>query len=147
MKVIVAGSRDCSDYDLVSEAITEGLEELKIEITELVSGGAAGVDKTGELWAKQHDVNIVTFIPKWKDIKAEGAVIKENKYGKYNANAGFARNAEMADYADALIAIDLNTNGTNNMIKVAKEKGLKVFCYSPKPLSDEEFDYVFGSEY
>lgn len=146
MKVIVAGSRDCSDYDLVSTAIEQGLEELGIEMTELVSGAAKGVDKTGEQWAKQHDINVVTFPAKWKNLKVKGAEIREGQFGKYNKNAGFDRNVKMAEYADALIAIDLNTGGTNHMIKTAKEHDLKVYSYAPKPLSDDEFEYVFGSE-
>jgi hypothetical protein len=37
------------------------------------------------------------------------------------------RNKEMAEYGDALIAFhDGQSKGTANMIKIAKEKGLKV---------------------
>lgn len=41
--------------------------------------------------------------------------------------AGYIRNAEMADYADALIAFwDDESRGTGNMIALAQDKGLKV---------------------
>jgi len=41
--------------------------------------------------------------------------------------AGFIRNAEMAEYADALIAFwDGRSKGTKHMIDLAKKHGLKV---------------------
>lgn len=48
------------------------------------------------------------------------------------------RNGAMAEYADALVAIDQDTHGTNDMIKQANARGLKVFLYS-----DNESGYVF----
>lgn len=150
IKLIIAGSRDLKDYAVVEEAIHKGLEVLKIEkVSQVVSGHASGVDTLGEEWALKNGINIVTFPADWKDIKAPGAVIKERynqwtkKNEKYNANAGFQRNAEMAEYADALIAVNLGTNGTDNMVKLAKQKGLLVYEYKPEPLQDDEFDYKF----
>jgi YspA, cpYpsA-related SLOG family len=150
IKLIVAGSRHVTDYNLVKEAIEQGLEQLKIEkVSEIVSGHAKGVDQLGEDWGRSNGINVVTFPAKWDDLKAEGAIVKERvnpwtkKKEKYNANAGFARNKEMAEYADALIAVDLDTNGTNDMIKQAKAANLKVYQYKPAPLQDDEFDYKF----
>lgn len=148
-RCIVAGSRECSDLELVSEAIEQGLEALDIKMTELVSGRCRGVDQTAEEWAQRHGVNIVSFPAAWNDLKQPNANIKSrwNKWKKrnekYNANAGFYRNEEMANYADALIAIDLGTGGTNHMIKTTKAKGLKVHVWTPPPLSDDEFEYQF----
>ena len=47
MKVIIAGSRDITDYSLVCRAISES----KFDITEVISGTARGVDTLGEKWA------------------------------------------------------------------------------------------------
>lgn len=150
IKLIIAGSRECKDYNIVEEAIRQGIEELKLEkISQVVSGHAQGVDMLGEEWAIKNGINIVTFPADWKDIKAKGAVIKSRynpwtkKEEKYNANAGFQRNMEMAEYADALIAVNFGTNGTDNMVKVAKEKGLLVHEYKPQAMQDDEFDYKF----
>lgn len=150
IKLIVAGSRNVTDYNLVKEAIEAGIEHLKIEkISEIVSGHAKGADQLGEDWGRAHGINIVTFPAKWDDIKAEGAIVKERvnpwtkKKEKYNANAGFARNQEMAEYADALIAIDMDTGGTNDMIKRANEQKLLVYKHKPHPMTDDEFDYKF----
>ena len=110
MKVIVAGSRSVKDYETVSETIRDA----PYEITELVSGGAVGADRFGERFARWRNIPIKQFLPNW-DI------------GKH---AGFLRNAEMADYADALIAVwDGQSKGTAHMIKTMQDKGKPVHVY------------------
>jgi len=57
-------------------------------------------------------------------------VVKENKYGKYNALAGFNRNQQMAEYADVLIAIiKNNSSGTRDMIDRMNKLNKKVYVY------------------
>lgn len=154
--VIVAGSRTCKDKDLVFNTIERGLKELGISPTEIVSGTAQGVDKLGEEYAKTYGINIVTFPAKWDDIsECEPKHIKEryNKWKKtmekYNCMAGFHRNEKMAEYAasknGALIAIDLGTNGTKDMIERAEKHGLKIYLYEPEPIQPHEFGYNFWS--
>ena len=109
MKVIVAGSRSIADIKVVTQAI----EESGFEVDEVVSGTARGVDTIGEEWAKSKGIPVKKFPADW------------NGLGK---RAGFVRNAEMADYADALVAVwDGKSRGTENMIEQAKKKGLKVY--------------------
>ena len=103
----------------------------------VVSGKAKGVDSLGERWAKRNNIPVKEFPAKWDDLEVEGALIREGQYGTYNARAGFIRNGLMAEYADALIAIDQDTHGTNDMIKQANKSGLKVFLHS------DETGYVF----
>lgn len=111
VKVIIAGSRGVTDYDEVCRAIKES----EFEITEVVSGGAIGVDKFGEKYAVRNDIPIKVFLADWE---------------KKKAAAGIIRNAEMAKYAEALIAVwDGASPGTKNMIETAKKKGLKVFVW------------------
>ena len=111
MKVIIAGSRTITDYALIKEAIIMS----QFLITEVVSGGATGVDSLGEEWANQINIPIKKFPADW------------NKFGK---SAGYRRNVEMANYADALIAITNGSVGTSHMINIAKNKNLKVFVYT-----------------
>ena len=128
MKVIVAGSRSIKDYALVAKAI-EGVD---IQITELVSGTAKGVDQLGERWATENQVPIKKFPADWKNLDAVGAIIKNGYYGEYNAKAGFDRNKQMAEYADALVAVwDGKSRGTKSMIELARSNDLKVFVYKP----------------
>src|SRR5687768_5539022 len=118
MRVIIAGDRDCTDLKLVEEAVKES----GFKITIVISGGAKGGDKLGEDWAKANKVKVEVKEADWNDLKAKGAVIKTNTWGKkYNANAGFARNSEMIEVADAVIALQPNgeTSGTQDTIKKA----------------------------
>ena len=108
MNVIVAGSRSITDIKIVAQAINES----GFDVTEIVSGTARGVDVLGEEWAKSKGIPVKRFPADWEGL------------GK---GAGFIRNAEMAEYADALVAIwDGKSRGTKNMIEQAKSKGLKV---------------------
>lgn len=127
MKVIIAGTRSLNDYKLVCRAV----ELSKFKITEVVSGGANGIDRCGEYYADQHGIKKKIFPAAWDDITQKGAVVKTNKLGqKYNARAGIDRNEEMAKYAHALIAIIQNNSpGTTHMITTAKKAGLKVYVY------------------
>jgi len=115
LKVIVAGSRDIIDYNIVKETI----EKFPFTILEIVSGNAKGVDKLGEKYSRE----VLKKEPKifkadWKDLSHDDARIKENKYGKYDANAGFRRDIEMTEYADALITVwNGKSTGTKHMIK------------------------------
>lgn len=108
MKTIIAGTRTILDYNLVKKTIAES----GFKITEVVSGCAKGVDTFGERWAAEHGVPVKKFPAAWKT------------HGKA---AGSIRNAQMGDYAEALIAVTTGSPGTRNMIEYAKKKGLKVF--------------------
>lgn len=107
MKTIIAGSRSIKNYNKVAEIINRYNEDLNFQdltITEVVSGGANGVDSLGEIWAEEHDIPFKRFPADW-DI-----------HGK---SAGYIRNEEMADYADALLAIwDAKSRGTKHMIDI-----------------------------
>jgi hypothetical protein len=86
------------------------------DITEVVSGCATGADTCGEIWAGMAGKQIKKFPADWE------------RYGKA---AGAMRNLEMARYADALIAVwDGESKGTSHMIRVAKDKGLKVYVHN-----------------
>lgn len=108
IKTIIAGSRDITDYKLVEQAVKDS----GFTITEVVSGGARGVDSLGEQWAMENGIPIHCFPANW------------DAHGKA---AGFIRNSDMACYADALIAITNGSRGTANMIAQAKLNSLKLF--------------------
>lgn len=109
MKIIIAGSRYFNDYKLLKSTISEYLEQL--DDVEIVSGGAKGADKLGELFANENNYKLIIFPADWS-------------IGK---GAGFIRNKQMADYGDALIAFwDGQSKGTKMMIELAKKMNLKV---------------------
>ena len=54
MKLIIAGSRSITDKNIVQKVFNRSILKLE-DITEVVSGGAIGVDRLGEKWAKSHN--------------------------------------------------------------------------------------------
>lgn len=111
MKVIIAGSREGFEYADVVIA----LEEAGFEVTEVVSGTARGVDRFGEMFALKHNIPITRFPADW------------DTHGK---RAGYLRNAQMAEYAEALVALwDGQSKGTKHMIDLAEKNNLEVFVY------------------
>lgn len=112
MKTIIAGSRTIEDYSILLKAIVSS----EFEITQVISGNARGVDKLGEIYADLKKIPCDLFPANWSE------------YGK---SAGVIRNKEMANNAEALIAVwDGKSRGTLNMIEIARKKGLKVFVYN-----------------
>ena len=107
MKVIIAGSRTITDYEIVKTAIKNSgwLDKMTV----IVSGCARGVDKLGLRFAKENNISTAEFPADWK---------------KYGRGAGYRRNAEMANYGDALIAVIQNNSvGTTDMISRMVDKG------------------------
>ena len=114
MKLIIAGSREGFTYGDVVEAFDSLIDTV---ISEIVSGGARGVDRFGEQLAEARGIPLNVKPANW------------DKYGK---SAGYIRNKEMAEYADALLALwDGESRGTKHMIDLAKKNNLKVHIYPP----------------
>jgi len=110
MKVIIAGTRDFSDYNLLTKVCDFMLSKAKS--VEIISGGARGADSLGEKYAQDRGYECKRFPADWE------------KYGKA---AGYKRNSEMANVADSLIAFwDGKSRGTQHMINLAKKKGLQI---------------------
>lgn len=79
----------------------------------IISGGAKGVDESGEEYAKEYERNLEVFLADW------------NKFGK---GAGHIRNKQMAEEADALLLIwDGESKGSANMKKEMLFKGKPVY--------------------
>jgi hypothetical protein len=111
VKTIIAGSRDKVSYQDVVNAI----KTCPWTMTEVVCGKARGADTFGETYAYNASIPVKEFPADWKGLgKAAGPI----------------RNAQMGDYADALIAVwDGESRGTKNMIDYATKKGLKIHIH------------------
>lgn len=116
MKLIIAGSRDIEDYDLVRSLVMKsGFWDKYKRTIEVVCGMARGVDLVGLEFAKKNKL-------KWHERPADW-----NRHGKA---AGHIRNSEMAKESDALLAVwDGKSLGTKGMIQVARQLGLEVKAY------------------
>ena len=110
-RVIIAGCRDFDDYGLLCESCDRFLaQKHQTHSIVIVSGAARGADTLGERYAHERGYDVQQFPANWRrDGKA----------------AGFIRNRQMADNADALIAFwDDRSRGTANMIDIARQKAL-----------------------
>jgi hypothetical protein len=118
MKIIIAGSRSITDFEIVKKAINKsGWKDL---ITEVVSGDCSGVDKLGEKWALANNKSVTKFKAKWDE---------------HGRAAGPIRNGHMAEYAEALICIwDGSSSGSKNMIQQMKRLNKPTFIFT---VSDE----------
>lgn len=127
VKVIIAGHRKFNNYQLLAEKCNHYLQN--VEVTEIVSGKAAGADYLGEVYAKRSGYPVKGFPADWQRIKNKPAVEigKRGDGQKYWKLAGHVRNVKMAEYADALIAFwDGKSTGTKDMIDEARKAGLKI---------------------
>lgn len=114
MKVIIAGSRTIN----LKQPVEDAMRDSGFKVTEVVCGGAGGVDRIGEYWAKRAKVPVKYFKATWHlDGRAAGPM----------------RNRKMAAYADALVAVwDGKSPGTTNMIEEMKKQRKPVFVFTFK---------------
>lgn len=90
MKVAILGSRNITNIDIGKYLIDD--------ITEIISGGASGVDQLAKEYALKNKITYVEFVPEYK---------------KYRINAPLKRNIEIIDYSDVAIAVwDGKSKGT-----------------------------------
>jgi len=101
MKVAVIGSRGITVPDL-----TPYLPE---NTTEIVSGGAKGVDSCAKEYALAHGIPLTEFLP---------------EYSRYGRSAPLKRNLQIIEYADFVLAFwDGQSRGTNHVIGFCEKNG------------------------
>lgn len=106
-KIVVAGTRTFNDYELLETELITVLKGKKPSEVTIVSGGARGADSLGEKFAREKRCWLKVFSADW------------DGFGK---SAGYRRNAEMANYADACIVFwDGKSKGTKHMIDLAEK--------------------------
>ena len=100
MKIAVVGSRDITVTDIGAYIA---------DCDEIVSGGAVGVDRSAEEYAKRHGIKLTVFLP---------------QYDTYGRSAPIIRNKQIVDYADRIVAFwDGSSRGTLSVIEYAKKTG------------------------
>lgn len=109
MKVIIAGPRDLS---VTHKEIGRAILNSGFDVTEIISGGASGIDSCAIAFAQNNKVPFSVCYANWQE---------------YGRQAGPVRNREMAKQADALIIVKRKgtwTRGTRNMHQTALEFAL-----------------------
>ena len=110
---IIVGGRDFNNYELLKQTVNQFISDNSEANPYIVCGRARGADTLGEKFAREYSYKIRYYLADW------------STYGK---SAGFVRNVEMAENADALVAFwDGKSSGTKHMIETARKYGLKVF--------------------
>lgn len=119
MKVAVVGSRNISISDIGS-FLPQGT-------TEIVSGGARGVDACARRYARKHGIPLTEFLP---------------DYDTYGRMAPLRRNDRIIQYADVVLAFwDGRSHGTRYVLRRCREvhKPVRVFrLREPEPLWPEQ---------
>jgi hypothetical protein len=123
-RVIIAGSRDVPYLpryinlldnkmrQVLYEWLNTPMDEMVIQL-EIIEGGASGGDHLGRLWAEAYGIPYQTFPADW------------DKHGKA---AGYIRNSQMVEVADALVLIwDGKSKGSANVKSLAEKKGIKIY--------------------
>lgn len=111
MKVAVIGSRGLTVRNLG--------EYLPSETTEIISGGARGVDTSAREYANAHDIPITEILPDYKIYPGRIAPLK--------------RNIEIIERADLVLAFwDGESHGTKFVIDNCRKLGKRVIVYKPK---------------
>lgn len=104
MKVAVIGSRGLAVNNLE--------KYLPKETTEIVSGGAMGIDTCAREYAVKNNIKLTEFLP---------------EYEKYGRSAPIKRNLLIIDYADYVLAFwDGKSHGTKYVIDNCKKKNKPV---------------------
>lgn len=107
MKVAVIGSRGLSVTDLG--------RYLPENTTEIVSGGAKGVDTSAREYALSHDIKLTEFLP---------------EYTRFGRSAPLKRNITIIEYADIVLAFwDGKSRGTKFVIDNCLRLGVEVRVY------------------
>lgn len=110
-RVIIAGGRDFNNYPGLAKVMDRLLANVTDEIT-VVCGMAQGTDRLGERYAKERGYAIRYFPADWDN---------------NGRRAGFIRNEQMAQNADALVAFwDGKSRGTKHMIETAQKHKLDI---------------------
>ncbi len=100
LKLAIIGSRSLVNLTDLGDVLPEG-------VSEIVSGGARGVDSAAAAYAKEHGIKLVEFLP---------------DYEKYGRSAPLVRNQQIVDYADEGLAFwDGVSRGTVHTIKLFKK--------------------------
>ncbi len=107
MKIAIIGSRNL--------IVTDFEKYLPENTSEIVSGGAKGIDSCAKKFALKKNIKITEFLPEY------------NKYGRI---APLKRNDLIIDYSDMVIAFwDGKSNGTKYVIDNCKRKNKPIKIY------------------
>ena len=109
MRVAIVGSRGLS--------VTNLEKYLPNGVTEIVSGGAKGIDTCAREYAVSNGIKLTEFLP---------------EYEKYGRSAPLKRNITIIENADLVLAFwDGTSRGTKFVLDNCKSRGIPVKVFVP----------------
>lgn len=111
-RILIAGSRDFCDYCYLEECVDDFISRTFPDEKEIVvmSGTARGADRLGEIYSINRKYDLEKYPADW------------DRYGR---SAGFRRNEQMVEIADAAIMFwDGISHGTKHAIDISMKKGI-----------------------
>ena len=129
MRVAIVGSRNIEYDNLQKKAYALLCQNIPSGATEIVSGGAVGIDTLAELYAKQNGLPMKVFKP---------------DYAKYGKRAPLVRNDEIIHYAQYVLAIwDGSSRGTAYTVAACIKDGIPVKVVTLDSAVDDDTDELF----
>lgn len=120
-RVIIAGSRDFNNFELLTKACDKLLKkyEAKHGRLEIISGGARGADQLGERYAELRNYRVMQMPADWD---------------KHGQAAGYLRNQDMAKQANACVVFYNGiSSGAKHMIDIARKSKLPLAVINVQP--------------
>jgi len=114
----IIGSRSFNNYTYAKKEILNIIQNNKIPITKIISGGASGADKIAEIFANKFNIPIEVLVADWSKGKQSGVI----------------RNTDIIRKSDYVIAFwDGISKGTLDSINKAKKLNKKLFIVKISP--------------
>lgn len=107
MRVAIVGSRtiEISDFGEYLPKIT----------TEIISGGAKGVDQSAKEYALSHGIKLTEFLP---------------EYTRFGKSAPLKRNISIVENSDIVLAFwDGKSKGTKFVVDICRKRGVEIRVY------------------
>ena len=133
MKLAIIGSRTIKDYSYLGVIIYDFFYSVEsgFKFSEIVSGGAGGMDFLAKDFAQKNNIKYKEFPAAWYDLSQTPCKIKKDRNGRdYNVLAGYNRNSLIIDYANAVLAITTGSSGTEDSISKARKAKKPVFIFT-----------------
>lgn len=82
MKTIIAGSRGINDYNLLLSTLDKASQAgfPITEVTEVVYGGASGVDALGKRWAMERGIPMTFSLPTGRSMERQPVLFATKKW-------------------------------------------------------------------
>lgn len=112
MKVAVIGSRNLKVGNLE--------KYIPKDVTEIISGGAKGIDTSAKEYARSNNIKLTEFLPEYK---------------KFGYSAPLKRNITIIENADLVLAFwDGKSSGTRFVINNCKQRNIPIRVFKLKEI-------------